>query len=446
MHKTRVFGVALTLLSGLGLSACGGDAEPIGEAKQFATAPAWDPGFTLGANNNEWWIEVFVSDSRTDEIVVSKQNGGTIRLSPTSWGSYAANERIRRGTSIRLTFRRDDGQTATTNYFRYLREEPSLEQPSVPTEPEPPETPGDPTATYTVSGNKILDTCGQEVLLRGVNKMHIWTDPSGSSLPEIAKTGANTVRIVWDTSGTPAALDALVQRARDNGLLPMIELHDATGNLAGVPALVDWWVKRDVVSLIAKHESALLVNIANEAGDWDQSASAWVNTYKTAISSMRSAGIRTPLVVDALGWGHDVDLIVSHGPQVLAADPLKNVIFSTHQYQPVRDVGTSYYATTLTNLANSGLAVVVGEFGNVAWDCALEVDYKGLVAAAATHRVGWYAWSWGPGNNPCSGLDMTRDSSYATLHGWGLEVASTLPGSIKNTSKPVRVSSSGSCP
>lgn len=83
-----------------------------------------------------------------------------------------------------------------------------------------------------VDGPTLYDACNQEAVLRGVNKMAIWTDPTGSkSFAEIAKTGANAIRIVWDTAGSAFALDTILQRALDEGLLPMIELHDATGNL-----------------------------------------------------------------------------------------------------------------------------------------------------------------------------------------------------------------------
>jgi mannan endo-1,4-beta-mannosidase len=60
--------------------------------------------------------------------------------------------------------------------------------------------PAKPTGSrFTVSGRDILDPAGNAVLLPVVNKMSVFDDedPTGTiSFPEIAKTGANTVRIV----------------------------------------------------------------------------------------------------------------------------------------------------------------------------------------------------------------------------------------------------------
>jgi len=55
-------------------------------------------------------------------------------------------------------------------------------------------------STTAVLGRDIYDGFGTKVVLRGVNKMSVFDgkDPDGSiSFPEIRKTGANTVRIVW---------------------------------------------------------------------------------------------------------------------------------------------------------------------------------------------------------------------------------------------------------
>jgi mannan endo-1,4-beta-mannosidase len=84
--------------------------------------------------------------------------------------------------------------------------------------------------------------------LRGVNKMSVFDDegPCGEiSFPEIAKTGANTVRIVWaivdDIGKTdPADVEALIDNAISAGLLPMIELHGATSDFSRLDELVDY--------------------------------------------------------------------------------------------------------------------------------------------------------------------------------------------------------------
>jgi mannan endo-1,4-beta-mannosidase len=56
-------------------------------------------------------------------------------------------------------------------------------------------------------------------VLRGINKMIIWMDIDGDpSCSEIAKTGANAVRMVWLMSGTPVELDSDHQLRLRRGL------------------------------------------------------------------------------------------------------------------------------------------------------------------------------------------------------------------------------------
>src|SRR5262245_36646995 len=94
--------------------------------------------------------------------------------------------------------------------------------------------------TLYVEGRHLYDPLGEQVILRGVNKMSVYQDDPRARLsvfPQIRKTGANAVRIVWGTetlpdsngNGTPANLNAVIQRCRDNHMIPMVELHDATG-------------------------------------------------------------------------------------------------------------------------------------------------------------------------------------------------------------------------
>ena len=198
--------------------------------------------------------------------------------------------------------------------------------------------------TFYAKGRHLYDRLSNKVILRGVNKMSVWdeeADPAGSiSFPEIRKTGANTVRIVWairkdlqpgssDTDITH--LDALIANAKANHLIPQIELHDATGNWNRLPELVRYWTQPAVVNIIKKHQAYLLVNIGNEVGD-DVSEAQFIDGYTRAIQAMRAAGIQTPLVIDASGWGKNLDILDATADRLIAADPQHNLIFSVHIY------------------------------------------------------------------------------------------------------------------
>src|SRR3954466_9053232 len=77
---------------------------------------------------------------------------------------------------------------------------------------------------YQVKGRFLTDPCGDTVVLRGVNKMVIWrwNEPDGlGSIHEIAKTGANCVRIVWDYSGTADMLNTAITTCESEKMIPI---------------------------------------------------------------------------------------------------------------------------------------------------------------------------------------------------------------------------------
>jgi mannan endo-1,4-beta-mannosidase len=312
---------------------------------------------------------------------------------------------------------------------------PALEPEPASPEPTYQPLPGTPHATSYTSGAALYDACGARVIARGVNKMNVWTDLDGiPSFAEIARTGANSVRIVWETWATASQLDTVIRNAVAQELIPMIELHDATGNFSLLSSLVDYWVRADIAAVLIAHEQYLLLNIGNEVGSWNVTSQQFLDGYTQAITRIRDAGISMPLVIDSRGWGHDIALIRQTGPTLIDTDPLHNIVFSTHQYEPSND--QAFYTSEFSSTTAAGIPLVVGEFGDVAWDCKTAVDYAILIEMANAHDIGWYAWSWGPGNNPCTSLDMTSNNTYEGLHGWGLEVAVTHPDSIQNTATP----------
>ncbi len=303
---------------------------------------------------------------------------------------------------------------------------------------------------FYVEENKIKDLCGKEVIFRGINSMTVWTDKDGKpTFSEIAKTGANVVRIVWTTTdGTPEELDRAIQECIRNQMIPMIELHDATGDISKVPKLVDWWIKPEVVSVIKKYEKFLFVNIANEAGDNNITDSVFLSVYTDALLKMRSAGIHTPLIIDASTWGQDIDILQATGPQLIEKDPNKNLLFSVHMWWPSEwrgDKVEQYVIDEIQESVDMKLPLIIGEFAQKSVDCTPEIPYLTILDEAQKQGIGWLAWSWGPGNTDCSEMDMTTDGTFNTLMGWGLEVATTHKNSIANTSVVPYFVKNGTC-
>jgi hypothetical protein len=312
--------------------------------------------------------------------------------------------------------------------------------------------------TFFTDGRNLFDQTGKKVVLRGVNKMSVWdeSDPNGDTyFAEIRKTQANTVRIVWairkDLKPTgpqtdPDTLDALITNARKYQLIPMIELHDATGQWGRLQELVDYWVQPGVVELIQKHQDYLLVNIGNEVGDDKVKQDQFSSGYKNAVKRMRRAGIHTPLVIDAPDWGKNLDVLNATADKLIQADTDKNLIFSVHLYWSISGGADAGFIQSKLNAAVAhGYPLIVGEFskyGGFAGNdengaprsiCGEfgEIDYQTILKVCDEEEIGWYAWEWGPGNDVedplCSAMDMTPDGRFDHIKtGWATDVASSI--------------------
>lgn len=300
---------------------------------------------------------------------------------------------------------------------------------------------------FRVEGRHLVDRCGQKVVLRGVNEMTTWINRSGSTLEEIAKTGANCARIVALTTDKAADLETWISLSLRNGMIPMPELHDATGEWAKLGQLFDYWARPDILAVVKKYEASLLLNVGNEVGDNSVTAEMWKAGYAAGIKRLRSAGVKSCIVVDAPGYGQKIDVIRAAGLDLLAEDPDRNLLFSAHAYWPsMWGWSDQKVKDELKATVDKGVPFIIGEFGN-AWEQTAQgaIPYKLILEECQRQGIGWLAWSWGPGNNPQTWLNMTRDGTHATLQSWGLEVAETLPTSIKNTSVRPASLAGGAC-
>jgi mannan endo-1,4-beta-mannosidase len=128
---------------------------------------------------------------------------------------------------------------------------------------------------FTVRDKKLYDPNGVEFLIRGINNMHIPFDAfnqhkARASMPAVAATNSNTLRLVWRadlsafTGMSIAYLDDLIQRAINNKMVVMLELHDATcSNDKNLLIKLANWYKTNS-ALLYKYKRYLLLNIANE--------------------------------------------------------------------------------------------------------------------------------------------------------------------------------------
>lgn len=293
-------------------------------------------------------------------------------------------------------------------------------------------------ATHLRVENRFLTSpCDEKIVLMGPNRMVYWMDRTGlSSFSEIAKTRSNSVRIVWTTEGSPEALDTVLRNARRHQLLPVIELHDATGDWSKLGLLVDYWSRRDIAAVIAKHQAYTVVNIGNEVGD-EVSLDAYITGYQMAVTRLRQAGYKTPLMIDAPGWGKDIDTLQAAAPALIEQDPQNNILLSVHMWWPAMwGYDEQRVRAEIIESVQAGLPLVIGEFGN-RWDDSPEgkIPYQAIIKTALEYDIGFMPWSWGPGNKPQQHLDMTDDGTFEGLTGWGREIMLDESYSIANNAK-----------
>ena len=286
---------------------------------------------------------------------------------------------------------------------------------------------------FYVSGRFLYTPDGEKVILRGINNMNVVSDKTGEkSFPEIAKTGANVVRIMWMSwGGGGDKLDVLIGNCIKHKMIPLIELHDATGKWELLDSTVNFWVRPDVRDVLVKYEKYLLLNIANEAGTSAVSLGDFKTKYSAAVSKMRAAGINVPLMIDAANWGRNEAYLLENAVGLLQMDPEHNLLFSWHIWDS--GIAESRIEQAVERSIALNIPLVIGEFAPMEVKCKCCIPYKFIMEYCQKKSIGWLAWSWGPGNGDCAQMDMTKTVAFETLHGWGLEVAIADKYSIRNT-------------
>ncbi len=293
---------------------------------------------------------------------------------------------------------------------------------------------------FTISGTRLLDANGKEFIIRGVNNPHIWfRQKSIKALDRIAELKANCVRIVWQTKGKAVQLEKIIKRCIELDIIPMVELHDATGSPKTEKLLktVAYYTDSLVKKVLLRYDKYILINLANEWGDHTVTADYWKNSYMQAIEKLRNSGIRTTLVIDAPGWGQNFQPILQYGKELLDYDPQKNLLFSIHMYSSWNN--SQFIETELQKAHDLSLPLIVGEFGynfdNGNNNLKCMVDHTVILRKCQELGLGYLPWSWAGNNKENAWLDL---SDWKNLTWWGKEVFQGSNG-ITETAKKASV-------
>lgn len=128
-------------------------------------------------------------------------------------------------------------------------------------------------AQIKTNGRFVYNHCGQKVIFRGVEHMIYYKDVNGDQIAEIAKTGANYVRLMLDAGISETQPRSLLQKCIDQNLYISVAIWKPWLNQ-------DFWLRPDVKSVLAEFENFIVIHGYGEA-EFSDDYVRWQNTCKT---------------------------------------------------------------------------------------------------------------------------------------------------------------------
>ncbi|MGI5240865.1 cellulase family glycosylhydrolase [Dactylosporangium sp. CA-139066] len=287
-----------------------------------------------------------------------------------------------------------------------------------------------------MSGKNIVEAGGSPLVMRGVSHGYAWLGQD-RAFGDIKRLGANTIRVVLDSTVDAGRVAGVIAQCKANRLICVLEYHDTTGHgeqpgSVSLDRAAAYWT--GLRKVLEGQEDYVVVNIGNEPFG-NAGADGWTAATTAAIQTLRAAGLRHMLMVDAPNWGQDWSGIMrDNAPAVLAADPRHNTVFSVHMYgvYGTADKVTGYFDA----FARAGLPLVVGEFGWKHTDGDVAED--AIMHEAQARGIGYLGWSWSGNSGGVEYLDMALGFDPDRLTEWGERIFNG-PDGIRATSREAAV-------
>lgn len=268
----------------------------------------------------------------------------------------------------------------------------------------------------SVAGSRIVDSKGNPVLLRGVNRSGLEYSQAGIPPEEIDRIvlnwGANIIRLpfnqdwVLGAEGYLEVLDAAIARAAERGAYTLLDLqwldaeHPFGPNRQFVAPLPNLETERMWTTLARRYRDnpAVLFDLLNEPHDrarddpyplWRSDGSQyhpehrrvsmteWQPWAERLIDAIREEAPEALIFVSGTQWAYD-----------LRGFPLDrgNLVYSTHVYP---SKGEDWFGAF--GYLASHVPVFAGEFGGS--DCDVEWG-RALLDYFDELEIGWTAWSF----------------------------------------------------
>ncbi|MCW2639883.1 MAG: cellulose-binding family [Dactylosporangium sp.] len=288
-----------------------------------------------------------------------------------------------------------------------------------------------------IDGRNIVEANGNSFVMRGVSYPYAWHKDQNQSFADIKKLGANTLRVVLDSSIGAGEVSNVISTCKQNRLICVLENHDTTGygdndSAITLDQAANYWI--GLKSVLAGQENNIVINIGNEPYG-NNNTPGWTDATIGAIKKLRDSGLKHLIMVDGPDWGQDWSGVMrSTAPSVFSSDPQRNTVFSVHMYGVY---GTASKVTDYYNAFQSaGMPLVVGEFGWKHTDG--EVDEDTIINEAQARGIGYLGWSWSGNSGGVEYLDMATTFNPDQLTSWGQRIFNGANG-IRATSKEATV-------
>jgi hypothetical protein len=288
--------------------------------------------------------------------------------------------------------------------------------------------------TLHTSGRRLLDTCGNPFVTRGVEQVFGNQLPQGNDwaglLEQIAASGVNAVRILAGTDTLSLAdVDNLLNVVKEHGMVAYVTPY-------GDDAM-RWLEGQDVRAMLAKHEKYILIDAFGEPTFDDREK--FLADSMDALRTVRSWGYRVPLTVTANQFGRDLPSLLEFGEQIIAADPLHNTVLGWQAYWGSNGYYQEHYGMSfeeaVDTIAGAPFPIQLGLDRITDFPSAQTADFATLMTKTREHGVGWLWWDW---YNPYGNENnLTENGSATDLTATGDIVLNSHEASVKNTSQRV---------
>jgi mannan endo-1,4-beta-mannosidase len=287
-------------------------------------------------------------------------------------------------------------------------------------------------AILKVNGRFLYDGCGEKVVIRGIE------DYLENDIDEIAKTGCNAIRLVYNMSG--AALDSLLRKACiDNKMLVSFIPAEGYPNTG-------WWNRPEIRSVVMKYQDYLLLHAYGEGAyvcNDEAAQTRWLNETKPIISALRGYGYKCPLEILSCSWGQQLDILLKYGKELLNFDPEHNLLFGHQMYAYTRPTDSTFAVIT-----GSGLPFLIGsctyrkpENCALSWYDFTPLDqYQKVWEQCHKNGIGCFYWCW---YASCDKLSV--DGKYGNWTEAGNYICGTGQYSLSRTSVKSQFLLTGKC-